>query len=212
MASTDPEEEGGRAVRGSLLASYGFLGLGRLGRNWLLTRLLFPGARLIRFPVYIRGRRQMDFGQKLTVGVGARIEAFAQTGGIVLHIGARVEINDYVHIAAIGSVRIGDDVLIASRVFISDHNHGGFDDDSPSNGPDVPPSMRPLRWSPVSIGERVWIGENVCILPGVTIGPGAVIGAGSVVTRDVPGNAIAAGNPARVIRRYSPASHRWEPQ
>lgn len=54
---------------------------------------------------------------------------------------------------------------------------------------------------PVRIGDNVWIGGGVTILPGVTIGEGAVIGAGSVVTRDIPANTVAAGNPARVIRR-----------
>lgn len=196
---------------GGLLASYGWLGMLRLGKNWLLTRLLFPGARLIRFPIYLRGRRQIDLGQGLTTGIGARIEAFS-AGGVVLRIGRRVELNDHVHIAAIGSVSIGDDVLIASRVFIADHNHGGFDDDDARNAPDTPPSIRPLRWAPVSIGDRVWIGENVAVLPGVTIGQGAVIGAGAVVTRDVPDNAVAVGNPARIVRRYDSKSGRWERQ
>jgi lipopolysaccharide O-acetyltransferase len=193
-----------------LLRSYGFLGLVRLAKNWLFTRLLFPQARLIRFPIYVRGRRQIDLGQGLTTGVSARIEAFGNGNATVLQFGARVELNDNVHVAAVGSVRIGNDVLIASRVFISDHNHGRFDDDSPSNAPDVAPALRPLHWAPVAIGDRVWIGENVCILAGVTVGPGAVIGAGAVVTRDVPANAVVAGNPARVIRLYNPESRRWE--
>lgn len=54
---------------------------------------------------------------------------------------------------------------------------------------------------PVSIGKNVWIGGSVVILPGVTIGDNAVIGAGSVVTKDVPANSIAIGNPCRIIRK-----------
>lgn len=58
-----------------------------------------------------------------------------------------------------------------------------------------------LCWAkPVSIGNDCWFGANVVVCPGVTIGDGCVIGAGSVVTRDVPANCFAAGNPARVIR------------
>jgi carbonic anhydrase/acetyltransferase-like protein (isoleucine patch superfamily) len=57
---------------------------------------------------------------------------------------------------------------------------------------------------PVRIGHGVWIGDSVIVLPNVTIGNGAVIGAGSVVTRSIPSYAIAAGNPARVIRRRFP--------
>ena len=66
---------------------------------------------------------------------------------------------------------------------------------------------------PVVIGDDCWIGANVVICPGVTIGNGCVIGAGSVVTRDVPANSFAAGNPARVIREITEADsifHKFE--
>lgn len=63
-----------------------------------------------------------------------------------------------------------------------------------------------LCWAkPVSIGNDCWFGANVVVCPGVTIGDGCVIGAGSVVTRDVPANCFAAGNPARVIRTIGDA-------
>ena len=54
---------------------------------------------------------------------------------------------------------------------------------------------------PITVGNNVWIGGMVTVLPGVTIGSGSVIGAGSVVTRDVPENVVAAGNPCRVLRK-----------
>ena len=56
---------------------------------------------------------------------------------------------------------------------------------------------------PIKIGKNVWIGSNAAVLPGVTIGDNAVIGAGAVVTKDVPANRIAAGVPAKVIKRIN---------
>lgn len=57
---------------------------------------------------------------------------------------------------------------------------------------------------PITVGDNVWIGAQVCVLPGVTIGSNCVIGAGSVVTRDIPANTVAAGNPCRVIKQIDP--------
>jgi maltose O-acetyltransferase len=53
---------------------------------------------------------------------------------------------------------------------------------------------------PITIGDNVWVGGGVIVCPGVTIGDNSVIGAGSVVTRDIPANVVAVGNPARVLR------------
>ena len=57
---------------------------------------------------------------------------------------------------------------------------------------------------PITVGDSVWFGGSVAVLPGVTIGSGAVIGAGSVVSRDIPPNVVAAGNPCRVLRPIHP--------
>lgn len=56
---------------------------------------------------------------------------------------------------------------------------------------------------PVTIGDNVWIGGNVIVLPGITIGENSVIGAGSVVTKDIPANVVAVGNPCKVLREIS---------
>ena len=58
---------------------------------------------------------------------------------------------------------------------------------------------------PITVGNDVWFGGSCTVLPGVTIGDGCVIGAGSVVTRDIPANTVAAGNPCRVLRSISEA-------
>lgn len=54
---------------------------------------------------------------------------------------------------------------------------------------------------PIKVGDNVWFGGNVCVLPGVTIGDNVVIGAGSVVTKDIPSNSVAVGNPCKVIKQ-----------
>lgn len=190
-----------------LFARYGVSGLLRLTTDLLLTKLFNNECRLLRRPLYIRFDKKKKLGIRLTTGIGARLDAF---GSGFIEFGCDIQLNDHVHIASVKHVYIGDHTLIASRVFISDHNHGRFDGSALEDGPGTPPAQRPLHAKPVHIGKNVWIGESVCVLPGVTIGDGAVIGAGSVVTRDVPARCVAAGNPARVIRQWDDATHEWK--
>lgn len=193
----------------SVFSRYGLFGTVRLCRDVLLTRLFWPGSRLIRNPHYIRGRRHMELGRDFTSGVGLRMDAFGD-GPRQIVVGARVQVGDYCHIAAIESVVFGDDVLIASKVFISDHNHGEYSAPSAESSPDVVPYARPLFSKPVVIEKNVWIGESVQILPGVTIGAGSIIGASAVVTRSIPPDSIAVGSPARVTRTFNRDTQRWE--
>lgn len=198
-----------RSRLNGIIRNYGFLGLIKLAFDLAFTMLLFSGSRLIRSPIYIRGRRQISFGKGLTTGVNVRIDAFSPVNTLVIFFGNNIQINDAVHIAAIERVEIGDNTLIASRVFISDHNHGQYNQPDASSAPDVAPIDRPLISSPVKIGCNVWIGEQVCILPGVNIGDGAIVGAGSIVTKNVPERSIVAGNPARLIRVFDEVSGEW---
>ena len=103
-----------------------------------------------------------------------------------LRVGARVSINAFVHIWALGGVTIGDDTLIASHVAITALTHD----------PHAPLFSASHQVRPVVIGRNVWIGTHAVILPGVTIGDGAIIGAGAVVTRDVASGAVVVGVPA----------------
>jgi lipopolysaccharide O-acetyltransferase len=195
-----------------LRAGYSLFGQARLFADFIYTRIRFPSARLVRRPIYIRGRNYIRLGRGLTTGIGNRIDAFplSLSSQPILHIGKNVQINDYCHFAATEHLHIGDDCLIASRVFICDHNHGRFDSDAEEFAPDVPPAKRPEPSNPINIGQRVWIGEGVIILPGVTIGNGAVIGGGAVVTRNIPENCVAVGNPAKVIKQYDSLQRRWK--
>ena len=114
---------------------------------------------------------------------------FTTDCGKNITLGKNVFINSGCRFQDQGGVTIGDNALIGHNVVIATLNH--------DMNPETRGSLSP---SPVKIGNRVWIGSGSIILPGVTIGDNAVIGAGSVVTKDVPKNAVAVGNPARVVK------------
>ncbi len=104
-------------------------------------------------------------------------------------IGKNVFINAGCKFQDQGGITIGDGCLIGHNVIITTLNH-------------IPqPSKRQsLIPKPVKIGKNVWMGAGVIILPGVTIGDSAIIGAGSIVVKDIPSNAVAVGNPCKVIK------------
>jgi lipopolysaccharide O-acetyltransferase len=181
-----------------------------LSRCFIYTKLEVPSARLIRLPIDIRNKKGVDFGNNLTTGYGCRIETFSENGIKALRFGENVQINDYVHIAALEGVKIGDNVLIASKVFISDLNHGSYNGDEKDTNPNEIAKNRKLSSTPVEICNNVWIGELCSILPGVTIGENCIIGANSVVTKNIPPNSIAVGNPAKVIKQYNFSTKKWE--
>lgn len=125
--------------------------------------------------------------------------------GIHTHIGERFFANFNFTVQDDGEVNIGDDCSFGPNVTIVTPVH-----------PMLPGERRAMLnrdgeikhmcyARPVHIGNDCWLGANVVVCPGVTIGAGCVIGAGSVVTRDVPPNSFAAGNPCRVIREITEA-------
>lgn len=174
-----------------------------------LTKAFFPGARLVRRPIYLRNRRQAQLGAGFTTGYNCRFDlGGGAASGITLTVGSNCRMGDNVHIVASESVTIGDNCLLASKIFISDTSHGVYQGDGQSS-PKSDPNRRPLHSRPVAIGSNVWIGENVCVLLGVSIGDGAIINANAVVTKDVPAGSIVAGVPARVIKQWDDDSKKW---
>ena len=174
----------------------------------ICTKLVYRNARLIRRPIYMRGKSSISYGEGLTTGHACR---FDLPGGNkkTLIIGKNCEIGDNVHIVAHEKVVIGDNCLMASKIFISDTSHGDYAGENQSS-PNTPPNDRNLITKPVSIGNNVWIGENVCILPGVRVGSGCIISANSVVIKDIPDNCIIAGAPAKLVKIYSANNNKWE--
>lgn len=198
-----------------LISLYGFYGIIRLLRDVILTRferffLWKFKIRIIRRPAYIRGRKYILLGDDFTSGVGLRLDAFSSHGGVCLEIGNNVEVNDYVHIGAINSIKIGNNVLIASKVFISDHNHGFYGLNERHDDPLSIPKDRALSSLAVVIEDNVWLGEFVVVLPGVSIGTGSIIGSMSVVSKSIPPFSIAVGAPAKVIKKYNFEISKWE--
>lgn len=113
-----------------------------------------------------------------------------------LTIGNHFVLNKYSRIVCHDEIIIGENVVIARFVSILDHDHKGkfIDNQFIING---------YLTSPIRIGNNVWIGDKVSITKGVTIGNNVIIGANSVVTKDIPDNSIAAGVPAKIIRKIN---------
>jgi acetyltransferase-like isoleucine patch superfamily enzyme len=129
----------------------------------------------------------------------------------VLVIGNNVVVGYFVHIAATKCVRIGNDVLMGSRVIVTDHNHGIYKGTAQSS-PLERPADRPLTSDAETVVEdNVWIGDGVVLLPGSYVGKGSIIGANSVVSGVIPEYCMAAGIPARPIRMYDGHSKSWLP-
>ncbi len=162
----------------------------------------------------ILGFSHIKIGKNFSAGKDLWLEAVLTHGNTrynpSLVIKDQVSVRDFVHIGAVRYVEIGENVLMGSHIFISDHNHGSYSGDHQSDPREVPNGRKVKGDQEVVIGGNVWIGDHVCILPGVRIGSGSVIGAGSVVTKNIPEACVAVGNPAKVIKRYNPNSRKWK--
>jgi len=155
----------------------------------------------IKYPIYLKGSKYIKIGNNFDCDQRLRLDAIDNFLGEKFYpeiiIGDNVSIQKDCHIGAINKIILGDNVLLASKVFISDHSHGEITKEAIL----LPPSQRRLySKGPVIIEDNVWLGENVVVLPGVTIGENSIIGANSVVTKSIPKNSVVGGNPARVIR------------
>ena len=127
------------------------------------------------------------------VGEGCYIESpyFANWGGHHVHLGKNIYANAGLKLVDDTHIYIGDCTMLGPNVVIATAGHP-IDPELRSRG---------LQYNmPVRIGKNCWLGAGVVVMPGVTIGDNTVIGAGSIVTKDIPSNVVAVGNPCRVMR------------
>jgi len=166
------------------------------------------GKSVIHPPFHSNCPRNIYIGNKCTVIDDGWIDTIEAYGNEryqpQIHIGDGTYIGHRCHIIACRVMKIGKNTVIADNVYITDNLHG-YEDIS------KPILYTPLTSTgPVTIDDEAWIGEKVCIMPNVTIGRHAVIGANSVVTKDVPAYCVAAGVPARIIKKYNHQTNKWE--
>lgn len=168
---------------------------------WKTNEFKQASSIYIQYPIYLRGGKYITIGDNFGCDQRLVLDAWANFLGDRFNpeitIGNNVSIQKDCHIGAINKIVIGNNVLLASRVYISDHSHGEVNLEAIK----LPPSQRKLfSKGPVIIEDNVWLGEGVVVLPNVTIGKNSIVGANAVVTKSFPKNSVIAGNPAKLIR------------
>jgi acetyltransferase-like isoleucine patch superfamily enzyme len=186
-------------IKGCILQIWSWLSVGRLRCRGVVVG---ADAWILGYPDV-----KLAPGSSIEIGAGASIFSAAmanplrpsrKTALAALKANARLKIGAGAGVSASvlscsESIEIGEGSLIGAECLIFDSNFHEI----PLN------SGKPVESAPVKIGSRVFIGARSIILPGVEIGDGAVIGAGSVVTQNIPAGALAAGNPARIVKSFS---------
>ncbi len=147
-------------------------------------------------PLELEKRTQMLKKMFAEIGDDCYIEPplHANWAGKHVHFGKGVYANFNLTLVDDTHIYIGDYTMLGPNVVIATAGHP------------ILPELRPLAYQynmPVHIGKNCWLGAGVIVLPGVTIGDNAVIGAGSVVTKDIPANVVAVGNPCKVLREIN---------
>lgn len=144
-------------------------------------------------PSQTKAREAMLHDILAECGEGCYVEApfYANFGGSHVHFGNYVYANYHLTMVDDTHIYVGDYTMFGPNVTIASAAHP------------IDPKLREELYQynkPVRIGRNCWIGAGVIVVPGVTIGDNTVIGAGSVVTKDIPANVVAVGNPCRVLR------------
>lgn len=153
----------------------------------------------IDFSVCLRGTNTFFQSTKNSIKVGKEsvigpnVKLSSGFGGLIV-VKNRVGIFDYTIIDIHSRLEIGANTLISPFCYITDYDHVLRDKN-------MSIIKQGYKTSPIKIGKSVWLGAKVIVLKGITIGDNTVIGAGSVVTKDIPSDCVAVGNPARIIKK-----------
>jgi len=181
------------------LKHFFFIKLRIVKYKWLSDCHKVIGQARLFHPLLVKGKGCITFGENVQFGVIASPNFYshyaymeARTENSQIIVGDNVTLNNGFSAEARDKITIKSKVLIGVNCSIMDHDGHSLAIDQRTEG--EPNS------APVLIEENVFIGDNVTILKGVTIGKNAVIGNSAVVTKNIPANTIAAGNPAKVIR------------
>ncbi len=163
-----------------------------------------PNNLTISFPISYTGLKYISIGSNSVIGCRMRLDAFDdyldEKFKPSIEIGNDVFINNDCHIGCINKIFIGNNVVIASKVFITDHFHGNVSSDDMQYGPRI---RKLYSKGAVIIEDNVLIGEGVAIMPNVKIGKNCIIGANSVVTKSFSENSVIAGNPAILLKKLN---------
>ena len=162
-------------------------------RRLVAKRLFRAYNRTTETDVEVREKIKTELFRSVGKNVFIEPDFICELGSNIT-IGDNVFINFGCIIFDMGEVTIGDNAMFGPRVGIYTTNHAFDAEERVANV---------VMSKPIHIGNRVWLSADVKIVQGVTIGDNSIIGAGSVVTKDIPSNVIAAGNPCRVIRKIT---------
>lgn len=162
-----------------------------------------PYSELGQPTVSIENPAGIEVGAFVKIGAYAVLEALVPERGVSLRIADAAYVGHFARITAVNEVVIGEEVMVADRVYVSDTGHVYEDVTRPIKRQGLRDGRR------VEIGRGAWIGIGAAIVGNVRIGEGAVVGANAVVTQDVPDFTVVAGNPAQVVRQHDRGGWHW---
>jgi acetyltransferase-like isoleucine patch superfamily enzyme len=172
----------------------------RLWVRWFINPFVHKKGRGAK----VRWHTRMDVlpFNKFTLGSRSTIEDFCTinngVGDVIIGDNTLIGMSNVI----IGPITIGNNVIFAQNIVASGLNHEYADVNTPIH-------EQKILMAPIVVEDDCWIAANSVITAGVTIGRHSVVAAGAVVTKSVPPNSVAAGNPARVIKQYDDATQKW---